>query len=197
MEVGGSPLVRVPARTDALTGPLPVESPGLSESAKGRRSGVRIGSRGHPLALVHRAAGCVQAVGRPGTLLRLLPDPELHDSRCLLRAGDSLTLFTDGVTEARSHIDRSRYGDRRIHDPVAGPGSMPAARIANAIQRVVQNFRGGKINDDTVTLVMTVPRHETGGQPGHGGSWLPTRSRVPGCPGHGSPGGQLRPATTI
>ncbi len=120
---------------------------------------VRISSGGHPLALVHRANGSVRAVGRPGTLLGLLPDPELHDSRCLLRAGDSLILFTDGVTEARSHTGRSLYGDDRLHDLIAGLGSMPAARIADAIQQAVLSFTSGKISDDTVTLVLTVPRH--------------------------------------
>jgi len=120
---------------------------------------VRISSGGHPLALVHRANGSVRAVGRPGTLLGLLPDPELHDPRCLLRAGDSLILFTDGVTEARSHTGRSLYGDDRLHDLIAGLGSMPAARIADAIQQAVLSFTSGKISDDTVTLVLTVPRH--------------------------------------
>ncbi|HEY5986716.1 MAG TPA: SpoIIE family protein phosphatase [Streptosporangiaceae bacterium] len=124
----------------------------------------------------------MQAVGRPGTLLGLLPDPELHDSRCLLRAGDSLILFTGGVAEAGSHTGRSLYGDGRLHDFIAGLGSMPRARIADAILQVVRSFSGAKISDDTVTPVLTVPGppHETGGQPGHGGAWLPARSRQSG-----------------
>ena len=81
---------------------------------------VQISSAGHPLALVRRAGGRVQTFGRPGTLLGLLPDPELWDSRTSLRRGDSLVLFTDGVTEARSQIDRNLYGYDRLHDVVAG-----------------------------------------------------------------------------
>jgi phosphoserine phosphatase RsbU/P len=118
---------------------------------------VRVSSAGHPLALIRRADGRVQAVGRPGTLLGLLPDPDLYDTRQLLRSGDSMVLFTDGVTEARSHIDRDFYGDRRLSDLIAGLGNVPAARLATAIIKATRAFSGGVVNDDTVVLVLKVP----------------------------------------
>jgi sigma-B regulation protein RsbU (phosphoserine phosphatase) len=118
---------------------------------------VQISSAGHPLALVRRADGRVQTFGRPGTLLGLLPDPELRDSQTSLRTGDSLILFTDGVTEARGQIDRNLYGHDRLHDAVAGLGDMSAGHIADAIQQAVLAFSGGQISDDTVTLVLKVP----------------------------------------
>jgi sigma-B regulation protein RsbU (phosphoserine phosphatase) len=118
---------------------------------------VQISSAGHPLALVRRADGRVQTFGRPGTLLGLLPDPELRDSQTSLRTGDSLILFTDGVTEARGQIDRNLYGHDRLHDAVAGLGDMSAGHIAEAIQQAVLAFSGGQISDDTVALVLKVP----------------------------------------
>jgi sigma-B regulation protein RsbU (phosphoserine phosphatase) len=118
---------------------------------------VQISSAGHPLALVRRADGRVQTFGRPGTLLGLLPDPELRDSRTSLRTGDSLILFTDGVTEARGQTDRNLYGHDRLHDVVAGLGDMSAGHIADAIQQAVLAFSGGQISDDTVALVLKVP----------------------------------------
>ena len=118
---------------------------------------VQISSAGHPLALVRRAGGRVQTFGRPGTLLGLLADPELRDSQTSLRTGDSLVLFTDGVTEARSQIDRNLYGYDRLHDVVAGLGGMSAGHIADAIQQAVLTFSGGQISDDTVVLVLKVP----------------------------------------
>ncbi len=119
---------------------------------------VQICSAGHPLALVHRADGRVQTFGRPGTLLGLFPDPELHDSRGLLRSGDSLIMFTDGVTEARGQIDGGLYGDDRLRDVITGLADLPAARIADAIQDAVLAFSGADISDDTVALVLKVPR---------------------------------------
>jgi phosphoserine phosphatase RsbU/P len=126
---------------------------------------IQVSSAGHPLALLLRADGRVQTFGRPGTLLGLLPDPELHDSRALLRAGDSLVLFTDGVTEARSLIDRDLYGDDRLRDLVADLGDMPADQIADAIRRDAAAFSGGDISDDTVVLVLKVPGHAINGSP--------------------------------
>jgi sigma-B regulation protein RsbU (phosphoserine phosphatase) len=118
---------------------------------------VQISSAGHPLALVRRASGRVHTFGRPGTLLGLLPDPELRDSQTSLRRGDSLVMFTDGVTEARSQTDRNLYGYDRLHDVIAGLGDMPAGHMADAIQQAVLAFSGREISDDTVTLVLKVP----------------------------------------
>ena len=74
-------------------------------------------------------------------------------------------LFTDGVTEARSHIDHDIYGEDRLRDVIAGLGDMSAARIADAIQQAALAFSGGVRSDDTVALVLKVSRHETSGQP--------------------------------
>jgi phosphoserine phosphatase RsbU/P len=118
---------------------------------------VYISSAGHPLALLRRADGHVQTFGRPGTLLGLLPEPELHDSRRLLRTGDSLILFTDGVTEARNQIDRGLYGDDRLRDLITSLGKLSAAQIADAIQQAVAAFSGKARSDDTVAVVLKVP----------------------------------------
>lgn len=118
---------------------------------------VQICSAGHPLALVHRASGRVQTFGRSGTLLGAFPDPELHDSGKLLRAGDSLILFTDGVTEARGRRSRDFYGDDRLRDFVTELGDISAAQTADAIQQAVLAFSGANVSDDTVALVLKVP----------------------------------------
>lgn len=115
---------------------------------------VRISSAGHPLALLRRGDGRVREVGRPGTLLGLIPDPDLHDTRELLRAGDSLVFYTDGVTEARSHVDRDLYGDGRLKDLVAGLGDKSAARMATAVIRAIAGFSGGVFSDDTAVVVL-------------------------------------------
>jgi serine phosphatase RsbU (regulator of sigma subunit) len=65
---------------------------------------VTVSCGGHPLPALRRADGSVEALGRPGTLLGLLPDPELQDRSTELRPGDTIVLYTDGLTEARAPV---------------------------------------------------------------------------------------------
>jgi len=55
---------------------------------------------GHPLPLVVRADGATEHFGVPGTLLGLVPSPDIQDRTAELRGGDTLVLYTDGLTEA-------------------------------------------------------------------------------------------------
>jgi serine phosphatase RsbU (regulator of sigma subunit) len=55
---------------------------------------------GHPLPAVLRADGTVEELGTPGTLIGLVERPELQDRTCELHAGDTVVLYTDGLTEA-------------------------------------------------------------------------------------------------
>jgi serine phosphatase RsbU (regulator of sigma subunit)/PAS domain-containing protein len=55
---------------------------------------------GHPLPLLVRADGRTEHVGAAGTLLGLVDSPDLQDRSAELRGGDTLVLYTDGLTEA-------------------------------------------------------------------------------------------------
>ncbi|HKG64822.1 MAG TPA: SpoIIE family protein phosphatase [Solirubrobacteraceae bacterium] len=62
------------------------------------RATVAVG--GHPLPAVLRADGTVEELGTPGTLLGLVERPELHDRAGDVHPGDTVVLYTDGLTEA-------------------------------------------------------------------------------------------------
>ncbi len=55
---------------------------------------------GHPLPVVLRADGRVEELGVAGTLLGLVERPDLRDRTGELGPGDTLLLYTDGLTEA-------------------------------------------------------------------------------------------------
>ena len=61
---------------------------------------VTVACGGHPLPLVVRADGTTEELGAPGTLLGLVASPDLQDRSAELRRGDTLVLYTDGLTEA-------------------------------------------------------------------------------------------------
>jgi len=61
---------------------------------------VTISCGGHPLPLLVRAGGATEEVGAPGTLLGFVAHPDLQDRSAELHPGDTLVLYTDGLTEA-------------------------------------------------------------------------------------------------
>ncbi|WP_157592713.1 SpoIIE family protein phosphatase [Solirubrobacter soli] len=91
---------------------------------------------GHPLPALRRADGTVEPVGAPGTLLGLLPDPELQDRSTDLRPGDTLVLYTDGLTEARA--PGPTWGFEELAAavrvaPMDGPESLVTSLVASAL----------------------------------------------------------------
>ncbi|WP_245240870.1 PP2C family protein-serine/threonine phosphatase [Streptomyces spiramenti] len=62
----------------------------------------RLAAAGHPSPLVRRRDGAVEEVGVAGLFLGVLPDTDLQPTSLRLGPGDSLVMFTDGLTEARS-----------------------------------------------------------------------------------------------
>jgi serine phosphatase RsbU (regulator of sigma subunit) len=63
---------------------------------------VTIAAAGHPAALVARAGGHVEECGDSGTLLGIFPDPVIQEVSTILKPGDILALYTDGLLEAHA-----------------------------------------------------------------------------------------------
>ena len=61
-----------------------------------------LAAAGHPAALVTRAGGVTEELGAGGTLLGIFPDATVVESTATLGVGDSLTLYTDGLSEAQA-----------------------------------------------------------------------------------------------
>ena len=71
-----------------------------------------------------------------------------------LKAGDSLVLFTDGITEAMNATDEE-FGEQRLEDlmrQVKGSADECRERIMSAVTQ----FSSGNFHDDTTVLVLTV-----------------------------------------
>jgi PAS domain S-box-containing protein len=121
-----------------------------------RPDGVRacVATGGHPLPLLLRADGRVETAGRPGTLLGILPDPEIRSTAIDLAPGDTLILYTDGVIEA-SPLD-DRFGPEGLARFVAGCSGREAPVIARRIEEQVLEIGGGSIRDDVAVVVLRV-----------------------------------------
>ncbi len=68
----------------------------------GSQVAATVASAGHPAALLTRGDGTTVELGKPGTLLGVFAEPLIEESAALLRPGDSLALYTDGLLEAHA-----------------------------------------------------------------------------------------------
>jgi sigma-B regulation protein RsbU (phosphoserine phosphatase) len=111
---------------------------------------LRVASGGHPLPLVLRASGEVRPAGRPGALIGVLDDPPLHDESITIASGDSVVLYTDGITDARGAL--GRFGAPRLAAVLAMLVALPPARIVERIDRAVAAYRDGDPTDDSAVV---------------------------------------------
>ncbi len=111
---------------------------------------------GHPLPLVLRADGSVEAVGSPGTLLGLFEEPDLADTDVELAAGDAAVFFTDGATEAKRR--RVLLGEDRLRAIVSTCTGLRAAEIAHRLEDAILAFQEENgPSDDLAIVVLRVP----------------------------------------
>jgi PAS domain S-box-containing protein len=119
--------------------------------------GVRIGlsCAGHPQPLLLGRDGSVRPVGEHGTAVGLVEHPRLADVTFTIDPGHTLVLFTDGVVEARSA--EGRFADGVLEAALASCAGQPAEEVADAIERTLLEFVGGRPRDDTALLVIRRP----------------------------------------
>jgi sigma-B regulation protein RsbU (phosphoserine phosphatase) len=109
---------------------------------------------GHPPPLLrHRHERPVPIEAR-GPLLGIVEDPTLVDTRHVLAEGDTLLLYTDGVTESRGTA--GFFGESRLHDTVAG-AETPAQALVDAVLGAVLAFQGDDARDDIAVVAVGVP----------------------------------------
>lgn len=114
---------------------------------------VTLGSGGHPAPLLRRPGRPVEPVNGQGPLVGVLESVEFRDRVVRLGPGDVLTLFTDGVTEARRNGEL--YGDTRLRDCVERGGAT-ATGVVEAILEDVEVFQRGSLRDDVALVSLRV-----------------------------------------
>jgi serine phosphatase RsbU (regulator of sigma subunit) len=125
----------------------------LTRTESGAR--IDVSNGGHPLPLLRRARRSTELVGQPGTLLGIVPDPELHDLSIELAAGDTFVLYTDGITEAGAPERLLEPAD--LAAVIDACASSEPDSVAACLEQVAVEASGGDPHDDIAIVVLHVP----------------------------------------
>jgi sigma-B regulation protein RsbU (phosphoserine phosphatase) len=120
---------------------------------------------GHDPALLYCAAtDDVHDLGGPGMALGVEEAcAYLSGRRSGLGAGDVLLIGTDGIWESRN-TNSEKFGKERIGRIVQSHSRLSAEGILQAILSALEDFRGGALPDDDVTLLVIKAKAATAGE---------------------------------
>jgi sigma-B regulation protein RsbU (phosphoserine phosphatase) len=117
---------------------------------------VTLASGGHPPALLLSADGTARYLPTPGgQFIGLLSRVDIATTTIRMSPGDTLLLYTDGLTEAHT-VHPDRYGEEALLDfaTALAPTSAPVA--VRAVASLLDGFGDG-VTDDTAILALSIP----------------------------------------
>jgi sigma-B regulation protein RsbU (phosphoserine phosphatase) len=89
---------------------------------------------------------------KPAPPLGVFPNRTYECHSLTLEPGDSLLLYTDGVTEAFNTTSQM-YGPDRLTDDLTALINEPAQEVVNGIHRAVETFADGEPQSDDITML--------------------------------------------
>lgn len=107
---------------------------------------------GHNPPLLLRREGAVQWLHSTATVLGLMPDWESPMEEVRLAAGDTLVIYSDGVTEAMSDAGEL-FGEERLVEAVRQHKHLPVPELLDALVNTVEVFSGHEQEDDLTFVV--------------------------------------------
>ena len=108
-----------------------------------------------PVLLREGEAPC-WAVSRLGTALGFEPGLGFERTELMMRAGDTLVLYTDGVNEAFNPADEC-YGNERLLRDLAPFGAQAATAVTAGLLRQVRSFAAGARQSDDIAILVLRP----------------------------------------
>ncbi|QEH33899.1 Phosphoserine phosphatase RsbU [Aquisphaera giovannonii] len=126
-------------------------------------SRIQLANAGHPHPLLRRTDGQVVELGKEasGLPLAIAPDGPYESWEATLQPGESVVLFTDGVTDAMDQTN-GRFGDKRLRQIIAATPGGPTP-IGETILHQVQEHSSGRTQFDDITIVTFGRRPAAGG----------------------------------
>src|SRR5215218_2318802 len=108
---------------------------------------------GHNPPIIAHEGGTLEHLAAGGLPLGIIPDFDYREGRTLLRPGDVLVAYSDGVTESQNPAGEE-FGTARLQEVVARNLSRSAAGIRDKIEAALSAFAKGTPAGDDITLVI-------------------------------------------
>lgn len=107
---------------------------------------------GHLCALLLRQDGTLERLHSTCTVLGLFKEWECATGESLLSCGDTLALYTDGITESFNHAGEE-FGERRLIESLQRNREQPSPAMVASIVDEVKTFSPREQSDD-ITLIV-------------------------------------------
>jgi len=107
---------------------------------------------GHLPGLVLRQGGAVERLGSTATLVGIFEEWDCSIAECQLAAGDSLALYTDGITESFNDAGEE-FGEQRLIEALRRHRDLAPRAVIASIVDEVQRFSPHEQWDD-ITLIV-------------------------------------------
>jgi serine phosphatase RsbU (regulator of sigma subunit) len=118
---------------------------------------------GHPAPILIRRSGSTEEAFTEGSFpVGLVPEAEYATAAVKLEPGDTLVLFSDGVTEAMDPQEEF-FGVPRLAKLLAGHNETPLDELQKLLLEAVENFAQGASQADDLTLLLVRYRAATAG----------------------------------
>ncbi|HYP00942.1 MAG TPA: SpoIIE family protein phosphatase [Pyrinomonadaceae bacterium] len=114
---------------------------------------LRYTNAGHNAALLIRADGSIEHLTEGGTVLGAFEWARYTESRATLERGDTLVIYSDGISEA-DNPRGAEYTEHRLAHLVRKNRDKTADELRQLIFTEVDNWTGGQERDDDQTVVI-------------------------------------------
>jgi sigma-B regulation protein RsbU (phosphoserine phosphatase) len=126
----------------------------------GRYGRVEFINAGHPSPLLIRRDEVMEPFCEGGFPVGLISDASYVACNSVLDPGDTLVLFSDGVTEAMDPNEHM-FGTDRLRELLLGQNEVPLDSLQKTILQAVREFSRGANQADDITLVLARYRGPT------------------------------------
>jgi serine phosphatase RsbU (regulator of sigma subunit) len=115
---------------------------------------LRYVNAGHvPPLLYRRSSGEVEPLETGGTVVGLFEVASYEEGETRLESGDTLIVFTDGISEAWDENDQE-FGEDRLGDLIKKHQDLSARKLVETIEREIDQFTKGARPSDDCTLIV-------------------------------------------